>query len=171
VATPYGRATAGQAYNPYTGAYGATRQGSNAYSQWGSSAVSKNGRSAYTQHYSDARGTVGSIQGSQGGAAVGGVSPTGSSGFVGKTGGGDMYAGKDGSVYRNNGSGWQKYDSGNWNSVNKPTPHSSQRTQSPAQTQNLRNESMSRERGAQSTQRFQQRSAGGAGRSFGGRRR
>jgi hypothetical protein len=133
VATPYGRTSVGQAYNPYTGAAAATRQSSNAYSQWGSSVVSKNGRSAYTQHYSDARGTVGSIQGSQGGAAIGAVGRGGNSGFAGKTGSGDMYAGRDGNVYRNTGSGWQKYDNGNWNSVNSP---SQQRAagQSPAQT-------------------------------------
>ena len=40
----------GQAYNPYTGAYGATHQGSNAYGSWGQSVVSKNGNTAYTQH-------------------------------------------------------------------------------------------------------------------------
>lgn len=174
-ATPYGRVSAGRAYNPYTGAAAATRQGSNAYSQWGSSVVSKNGRSAYTQHYSDARGTVGTIQGSQGGAAIGAAGSGGNRGFVGKTGSGDMYAGRDGNLYRNTGSGWQTYDNGGWNSVNKPTPKDADRGSHQAdrstQTQNLRNESTSRQRGAESSQRLQQRSFGGGGRSFGGRRR
>ena len=182
VSTPYGRAFAGQAYNPYTGAYGATRQGSTAYSQWGSSVVAKNGRAAYTQHYSNARGTVGSIQGSQGGAAIGAAGANGNSGFVGKTGNGDMYAGRDGNLYRNTGNGWQKYENGGWNSADKPAPKGAEsRGWNPdnrsadrgAQTQNLRNESMSRQRGMDSTQRFQQRSFSGfgGGRSFGGRRR
>jgi hypothetical protein len=186
VATPYGRASAGQAYNPYTGAYGATRQGSNAYSQWGSSVVSKNGRSAYTQHYSDSRGTVGSIQGSNGGAAVGGVGRNGNSAFAGKTAGGDVYAGRDGNVYRNTGSGWQKYDNGNWNSANqsqtrkqpgetsRSAPQNNagaQRTGS--QTQALQGEAQSRQRGAESSQRYQRSAGGGgfSGRSGGGRRR
>jgi hypothetical protein len=191
VATPYGRASAGQAYNPYTGAYGATRQGSNAYSQWGSSVVSKNGQSAYTQHYSGARGTVGSVQGSQGGAAVGAVGRGGNSGFAGKTGSGDMYAGRDGNVYKNTGSGWQKYDNGNWNSVNKPSSQQASnqaRAQaqsaggaqrgsaqgSSSQTRALQSEAQSRQRGAQSSRQFQQRSYGGGGGAAmrgGGRRR
>jgi hypothetical protein len=170
VSTPYGRVSAGRAYNPYTGAAGATRQASNAYSQWGSSVVAKNGRAAFTQHYSDARGTVGTIKGSQGGGAIGAVGSGGNSGFVGKSGSGDVYAGRDGNVYRNSGNGWQKYDNGAWTSPEKPTP---QRSSSGTQTQNLRNESMNRQRGAESTQRFQQRSAGGGGARAmrGGRRR
>ncbi|HTP36564.1 MAG TPA: hypothetical protein VMJ75_30520 [Candidatus Acidoferrales bacterium] len=198
VSTPYGRASAGQAYNPYTGAYGATRQGSNAYSQWGSSVVSKNGQTAYTQHYSDARGTAGSVQTSQGGKAVGGVGAGGNSGFAGKTASGDMYAGHDGNVYKNTGSGWQKYNngSGSWSSVNTPSQERTSGAASPqarpessgaaqrapsqggggSQMQSLQSEAANRQRGAQSSQRFQQRSSGGGGfggggRSFGGGRR
>jgi hypothetical protein len=176
VATPYGRTSVGQAYNPYTGASAATRQSANAYSQWGNSVVSKNGRSAYTQHYSDARGTVGSIQGSQGGAAIGAAGRNGNSGFAGKTGSGDMYAGRDGNVYRNTGSGWQKYDNGNWNSVNRPSPQgaagqqSASRQASSAQMDSLRSEAQSRQRGAESSQRFQQRSGGFSGGGFSGAR-
>ncbi len=120
---PYGSRSVGQAYNPYTGAYGATRQGSNAYSNWGSSVVSRGGQSAYTQHYSNARGSVGSIQTSAGGTAVAGAGRY-NSGFAGKTAGGDMYAGANGNVYKNTGSGWQKYDNGGWNSAAKPAPYS-----------------------------------------------
>jgi hypothetical protein len=182
VATPYGRASAARAYNPYTGAYGATAQGSNAYSQWGSSVVSKGGQAAYTQHYSDARGTVGSIQGSQGGKAVGAVGAGGDSGFAARTAGGDMYAGRDGNVYRNTGSGWQKYDNGNWNSAATPSqqrkaepatrPEAGGATQRGGETQRLQSEAASRQRGAQSSQRYQQRSfSGGGARMGGGRRR
>ncbi len=48
---------------------------------------------------------------------------------------GDMYAGKDGNVYKNTGSGWQKYDnsSGSWNTVN--TPQNQQQAQQKAQQQ------------------------------------
>lgn len=121
VATPYGRQSVGQAYNPYTGTYAATHQGSSPTAQWGQSYVSNGNKSAYAQHYSTAQGTVGSLQGSQGGKAVGASTAYGNA-AVGKTSSGDIYAGKDGNVYKNTGSGWQKYDngSGSWNTVNKP---------------------------------------------------
>ncbi len=114
---PYGTRSAGQAYNPYTGAYGATRQGSSAYGSWGQSVVSQGNRSAYAQHYSNANGTVGSIQGSQGGAAVGASTKYGNT-AAGKTASGNMYATHDGNVYKNTSSGWQSYNNGSWNSVN-----------------------------------------------------
>jgi hypothetical protein len=49
--TAYGTQKVGQAYNPNTGAYGATHQGSNSYSNWGSSTASKDGQTVDTQHY------------------------------------------------------------------------------------------------------------------------
>jgi len=118
VSTPYGSRSAAQAYNPYTGAYAQTRQGSSPTAQWGSSYVSKGNKSAYTQHYSTANGTVGSIQGSQGGKAAGASTAWGNT-AVGKTASGNTYAGHDGNVYKNTGNGWQKYDNGSWNSVDK----------------------------------------------------
>ncbi len=38
----------------------------------------------------------------------------------------DVYADHDGNVYRNTGNGWQKYDDGSWNNVQKPTSPSGQ---------------------------------------------
>jgi hypothetical protein len=65
--------------------------------------------------------TTRATQGSRGGGAItrnqaglGGVSG------VGRTGAGDVYAGRDGNVYRNQGGSWQKYENGNWSSVNRP---------------------------------------------------
>ena len=154
VSTPYGSAAAGRAYNPYTGASAATRQGSNAYASWGSSVVSKGDRSAATQHYSTARGTVGSVQTSSGGKAVGASTQRGTT-TAAKTGSGNMYATHDGNVYKNTGSGWQKYDNGNWNST---------------QAQGLQREAQNRQRGEQSSQRTQQyqRSGGGSSSSMAG---
>jgi hypothetical protein len=37
-----------------------------------------------------------------------------------------MYAGHDGNVYKNTGSGWQTYNNGSWNDVQKPTTTSPQ---------------------------------------------
>ena len=42
---------------------------------------------------------------------------------AGKTASGNMYAEHDGNVYKNTGNGWDKYDNGSWNSVNKPQPN------------------------------------------------
>src|SRR5271166_6157155 len=125
VTTPYGSRGAAQAYNPYTGAYAATRQGSNAYGSWGQSVYSKNGETAYTQHASNAYGTAASAQTSSGGNAAG-VSTAHGSTAAGKTSSGDMYAAHDGNVYKNTGSGWQSYNNGSWNNVQKPTTSSAQ---------------------------------------------
>ncbi len=122
--TYYGSRSAGQAYNPYTGTYAATRQGSSPTAQWGQSYVSNGNKSAYAQHYSTAQGTVASVQGSQGGKAVGASTAYGNA-AVGKTSSGDMYAGKDGNVYRNTDSGWEKYDNGSWNAPTSPYSASS----------------------------------------------
>jgi hypothetical protein len=115
----YGRQSVGQAYNPYTGTYGATHQGSSPTAQWGQSYVQQGNKSAYTQHYSTANGSVGSIQGSQGGHGYATSSAFGNT-YAGKNSSGDMYAGHDGNVYQSTGSGWQKYDNStnSWNSVN-----------------------------------------------------
>jgi hypothetical protein len=187
---PYGSRSAGEAYNPYTGSYAATRQGSNAYSSWGQSVVSNGNKSAYTQHYSNANGTVGSIQGSQGGAAAGASTKYGNT-AVGKTSSGNMYATHDGNVYKNTGSGWSSYNNGNWNPVNSSAnsknaqeqrqnyqssganqasaqqrAQSSQRSGQFAQNRSsgsreVDRQAQNRQRGASQSQRFQQASRGG----------
>ena len=180
VSTPYGSAAAGRAYNPYTGAAAATRQGSNAYASWGSSAVTKGGKTAYTKHYSNSQGTVGSVKTSTGGKAVG-VSTDHGTTVKGKTASGDMYASHDGNVYKNTGSGWQKYEDGSWSSVQKPASASATqqsakqresyqgKTGGSEQMQQLQQEAQNRQRGQQSSQRFQdyQRSGSGGSSRFG----
>jgi hypothetical protein len=179
--TAYGHASAGTAYNPYTGASAATKQGSNGYSSWGSSEVSKSGESAYSQHYSTAAGTTGSVQTSSGGKAVGASGAYGNSGAAAKTSNGNMYASADGNVYKNTGSGWQKYGSdGNWNSANTEQHNqsydqhpsssaSSYHPQGDSGMQSMNQEAENRDRGEQSSQRYdQQKSSGGWGRGGGG---
>ncbi len=108
------------AYNPRTGTSASTRQGSNVYGSWGSSSVQRGDDWARTQRVTDAQGnTKWKAQGSGGGAAAGRRTDSGS-GFVGKKGD-DVYAGKDGNVYKKTDSGWQQYDKGNgWSDVNRP---------------------------------------------------
>ena len=187
----YGYRAAGQAYNPYTGTYAATRQGGDVYGSWGQSVVSKNGNTAYTQHASNANGSVGTVQTSQGGKAAGASTAYGNT-AAGKTSSGDMYAGHDGNVYKNTGSGWEKYDNGSWNAVTKPTQQQvQQKTQSyteqhPMSTSNtystrstsqgvtsdLNQDAQARQRGTTESQRYSQSRSGerGGGRSWGGRR-
>jgi len=118
---PYGARGYGQAYNPRTGAYGATRQGSNVYGSWGTSAVVRGDQWATTSRVTNNRtgNTTRVTQGSGGGTAVTRRGPGADSGAV-RTGSGDVYAGRDGNVYRKQGDGWQKYDNGGWNNVDRP---------------------------------------------------
>jgi hypothetical protein len=118
---PYGARGYGQAYNPRTGAYGATRQGSNVYGSWGTSAVQRGDQWATTSRYTNrATGrTTRVTEGSGGGTAVSNRG-AGGGGTVARSGSGDVYAGRDGNVYRKQGEGWQKYDSGGWNNVQRP---------------------------------------------------
>ncbi|MGE5215016.1 MAG: hypothetical protein ACM3NN_15155 [Nitrospirota bacterium] len=122
VSTPYGSRSAAQAYNPYTGTYAQTRQGSSPNAQWGSSYVSRGNQSATMGHYSTSNGTVAGASTSKGGEAAGANTKWGNS-AAGKTASGNMYAEHDGNVYKNTGNGWQKYNNGSWNSVNKPQPN------------------------------------------------
>jgi hypothetical protein len=46
--------------------------------------------------------------------------------MIGRTGAGDVYAGHDGSIYRNQGGTWQKYGDGGWSNAERPTGTSGQ---------------------------------------------
>jgi uncharacterized membrane protein YgcG len=193
--TAYGKQSVGQAYNPYTGTYGATHQGSSPTAQWGQSYVSQGNKSATTQHYSTANGTVASAQGSQGGKGYATSSAYGNT-AAGKSSNGDMYAGHDGNVYKNTGSGWQKSNgSGGWTNVNSASqdksnyeqshPNSQATAQSDKSTFNsdksagdfsqksLDSDKQSRESGSTQSQHYQRGNHsgggfGGGGRSWGG---
>jgi hypothetical protein len=118
---PYGARGVAEAYNPRTGAYGRTRQGSNVYGSWGSTAVQRGDDWARTARVTNNRtgNTTRVSQGSGGGEAITRRGPQGSGG-VARTGSGDVYAGRDGNVYRKQGDSWQKYDNGSWGNVDRP---------------------------------------------------
>jgi hypothetical protein len=121
---PYGSRSYGEAYNPRTGTYGQTRQGSNVYGNWGSSSVQRGDNWAQTAHvenYRKGTSTAG-IRTSEGGAAITREGRTGNQTTVGRTQGGDVYAGRDGNVYRKTeGGGWEASNgSGGWNPVDTP---------------------------------------------------
>jgi len=126
---PYGSRAAGQAYNPRTGAYGQTRQGSNVYGNWGTSAVQRGdnwAQTAHVQNYQRGTSTSG-IRTDSGAGAVSRVGPGGERSTVGRTQGGDIYAGRDGNVYRRGeGGGWEQSNgTGGWNG-STPTERASQ---------------------------------------------
>jgi hypothetical protein len=118
---PYGSRAYGEAYNPRTGAYGQTRQGSNVYGNWGSTAVRRGDDWAQTAHVQNYRKgtTTSGARNDNGAAAVTRTDRSGSRTTVGRTEGGDVYAGRDGNVYRRtDGGGWEQSNgSGGWNSV------------------------------------------------------
>src|SRR6059058_2714303 len=161
---PYGSATRGAGYNPYTGTYARAGQGSSPNAQWGSSYVSRGNQSATMGHYSTANGTVAGAEGSQGGKAAASSTKWGNT-AAGKTASGNMYAGHDGNVYKNTGNGWQKYDNGSWNSVNKPQPNwqgaenSQQRTANESYQQRASSASSYDRSGASSSNRPSESSA------------
>jgi len=117
---PSGASGWASAYNPRTGTAATTRQGSNVYGSWGSSSVQRGDDWVKTQRVTDNQGnTKWKAQGSGGGSATG-IRTDNGKGFVGKKGD-DVYAGKDGNVYKKGDNGWQQWDKGNgWSDVNRP---------------------------------------------------
>ncbi|MBN9299499.1 MAG: hypothetical protein J0I41_21035 [Filimonas sp.] len=140
----YGGRTAAHAYNPWTGAYTSTRQGHNAYAQWGSSVTTRGNQWVQTGHVTTARGTTAGYNTSTG---QHGVIHTGPGGTVVKNPN-NTYVGHDGNIYKKNASGnWSQYSNGSWK----------QGVGGEGSTQHQLNTSeQQRQRGQQQQQRFQQ---------------
>lgn len=139
-----GAAAAGARYNPSTGRWSAGYQASNPYASWGRSATTNGSNWAQAGHYTNSRGTVAGAETSAGGKAVATSTARGNA-AVGKTAGGDVYAGADGNVYKRSSSGeWYKNDNGSWNSVSKPATTSTE--------QSMRNQAANRPATAESQQ-------------------
>jgi len=162
---PNGSRYFAEAYNPYSGRYSARSGGSTPYSSWERGVTTQGSSWARGGTYSNARGTAAAGETSAGGKAVGARSATtGETAGVGRSASGDLYAGKDGNVYKKSGDQWQQRDSsGNWSSAQKPDTD-----------RDLQRDSSARDRGWQNTDRSTQRptrTSGGGGRSGGGRGR
>jgi hypothetical protein len=172
-------------YNPWTGAYGATSQGHNAYAQWGSSVATKGNQWVQSGHVTTAAGTASAYRTSSGQQ---GVVTYGANGSVAR-GSNGKYVGHDGNVYRKDSTAnWSQYDSGNWNHVDTSNaqaqaqqkmqtaqqnrPQNVGATRQPAtQTHvqpdvvnGLNQSANSRQRGQAQTERFQNFHHGGGGR-------
>lgn len=129
---PYGARGAASAYNPRTGAYGATRQGSNVYGSWGQTGVARGDQWATTSRYTNnvTGNTTRVTQGSEGGGAITrNAAGAGGRSGVARTEGGDVYAGRDGNVYKKDGDSWQKYENGGWTGADGPTQQQRQQAQ------------------------------------------
>ncbi len=107
-----GGRTAARAYNPWTGSYASTRQGHNAYAQWGESVASRGNQWVQTGHVTTAAGTAVAYRTSSGQA---GMVTHGINGTTTRKGNNDVYAGHDGNVYKKNINGsWSQYGKGGW---------------------------------------------------------
>jgi hypothetical protein len=119
VSGPGGTVAGGSVYNPRTGAGAATRQVNTPYGSWGRSVVSDGDDWARFGHRSGEYGKTGGFQTSEGAK---GIVHKGDNGwnYVGKSADGDLYAGRDGNVYRRDDSDrWQTHSntSRDWNTT------------------------------------------------------
>lgn len=156
---PNGGVAAGRAYNPSTGNYTAGYAAANPYRSWGEGVVGNGNDLARGGYTSGSRGTVAAGETSKGGKGVAVQGANGNSGYVGKTGGGDVYAGANGNVYKRESGQWYSNQDGSWNAMSKGDV-SAQRQQAAA-----------RERGNWNSQVSERARANGGFRSGGFERR
>jgi hypothetical protein len=120
VQTPWGGRTWSSSYNPYTGVASARAGGWSPYGSWGSSAVQRGDDWAVSNRVSNSQGTVRRTSTSEGGSMTKVRTDQGTV-RVGQDANNNVYAGKDGNVYkRDTNGGWSKYENGGWSSVDKP---------------------------------------------------
>jgi hypothetical protein len=127
VTTPYGSAGRAVAYNPTTGARAGAAQVSTPYGSAGRAAAynPSTGTAARGGYRSTDAGSVAGVQTNKGSGAVGWDTAKGQGGAV-KTQSGNVYAGKDGNVYKKDSSGNWSTNSGNgWQNVDKPQSRTS----------------------------------------------
>ena len=139
---PYGARGAASAYNPRTGTGATTRQGSSVYGSWGQTGVRRGDDWATTSRVTNNRtgATTRVTRGSDGGAAAtrNGAGIGNNSGVV-RTDSGDVYAGRDGNVYKKQGDGsWSQWDGGNADWGSRPQPTQGQRDQAQQRAQDAR---------------------------------
>ncbi len=125
---PAGSASVRQAYNPYTGAYAQRANVDTAYGSAGRFYAEQGGSSAWGGHRSGPQGAVGGVRTSEGTGAVAWDTRYGQ-GVVAKDKNDNVYAGKDGTVYRRDSSGnWSSNSGSGWEDVEKPRAGTSRPT-------------------------------------------
>ncbi len=109
VSGPRGTVAGGSVYNPRTGRGAATRQVRTPYGSWGRSVVSNGDDWARFGHRSGPGGKTAGFKTSEGAKGVVHKGPGGWK-YIGKSADGDLYAGRDGRVYRRDtGNQWQAH--------------------------------------------------------------
>lgn len=119
---PYGSASRSAAYNPYTGARAAGGQVNTAYGSAGRAAAynPSTGNAAWGGYRSSDYGTAGAVRTSEGSGMAAWDTQQGQ-GAVGRTQSGDVYAAKDGTVYKKDSNGnWSQNSGSGWESTTKP---------------------------------------------------
>jgi hypothetical protein len=171
---PNGAAGYRTAYNPSTGNAGYKAGGGNAYSSWGRAGVTNGEDWARAGYKSGPNGTVGAIQGSGGAGAIHYEGKYNNGATVARNQEGDIYAGKDGNVYKKTDDGWEQQNAANRAATQSAASSQAQtnRTaaqstaapatsarQKPQQTGNLQQEAAARTQGANSGQMQANRTA------------
>lgn len=128
---PHGAAGYRTAYNPATGNSGFRAAGVTPHGSWSRGAVSNGDDWVRWGSRSNSRGTVSGIQGSDGGAAIHAEGRFGNGVTVVRSEDGDIYAGKDGNIYKKSGDDWHQ-------SRNSSRPDSTSAAPSPASASTFR---------------------------------
>jgi len=148
----------GGVYNVYSGDYAYGGRGSVTSGRTGNTVTG--GRLTVGDAGSGQSGSVGYLRG-EGGGTVSRV-------------GDDIYAGRDGNVYRKGENGWEQRTGGGWSSVDRPTPNRGNSAQTLPQSSSQQIQSLDRQSNARSmgqTRTMSNRSFGGGGMRMGGGRR
>jgi len=122
--TAYGTAAGGVAYNSRSGATAAGGSVSTEYGSAGRAAAYNptTGEGAKAGYRSGEYGSAAGMKTTSGGSAAGWDTASGQ-GAIGRTSSGDVYAAKDGTVYKKDSSGgWSQNSGSGWESVSKPQP-------------------------------------------------
>ena len=113
---PYNAGRWTEAYNPRTNTYALSAKGTNYYDAWGASIVQRNDDWLATRKISNDQGGIREFK-----------SSGGKQGFIGYDND-NLYAGKDGNVYRRNAEGWQqRSQDGSWKDTDIPIERTNKR--------------------------------------------
>lgn len=165
---PRGAAGYRAAYNPSTGMAGARIGGTSPYGSWGRGIISNGDEWVRTGYRSGARGTVAGARTSEDSGVVHAQGRWGNGGTIARTDDGDVYAGKDGKVYKRSDDGWEQMnnsrrDNAGQNSSrdqNSRPKATAVQSHPPHTAGNLQREAKSRDRGERNVERSRTTRAG-----------
>jgi hypothetical protein len=136
------------AYNPSSGVFGYRAGASTPYGSWGRAAISNGDDWVRAGYRSGPRGSVSGIEGSGGAGAIHGEGRFGNGVTVARDRDGDVYAGKDGKVYKKTDDGWE-----NKTAASPKARPATNDAASPVPQEYLKDQSNSRERGERNANR------------------